>query len=417
MASVELTPNLYYGIFPGIIEPAFHVDHYVDLTERLEKDKLPPLPDLHAYQTYKNFPIKDQTSPNLQCLKEIVDYIDQLKGVVYVFCKGGHGRSGLVAAAVYGKRHHLNGEDALKYVYGQWHAQRDLARLRKKVLKLGSPQTVMQKYMVKLFLDHSGLPGSIGPVIDVNTKPGSSFVEISPGPRIPTILFYTDKKTNKGLNSDTRYTSFSNFAIMPEELYVPDDPDDITVWPTSEHYFQSMKFTGPDVGPTQVVKEYRQFMATTTPYEVFLLGRIGKRNKDKNWTKIGKGTGGQAFKTDAKEAMRQRINTEFLGKIHIRPDWEKGYKIRSMVKAILLKVYHFPKFRNLLKDIPVDTYIVEHTTNDTVWADGGDGGTGLVGMNYVGKILTAVSYLLKNGSCDSMSPALKAMIKMGELTS
>ena len=58
MVSVELAPNLYYGIFPGIVKPSFHVDHYVDLTEIPEKTKLPPFPDLEAYQTYKNFPIR-----------------------------------------------------------------------------------------------------------------------------------------------------------------------------------------------------------------------------------------------------------------------------------------------------------------------------------------------------------------------
>jgi hypothetical protein len=69
-----------------------------------------------------------------------------------------------------------------------------------------------------------------------------------------------------------------------------------------------------------------------------------------------------------------------------------------------------PKFVKLLYEIPDDTLIVEHTSRDRIWGDGGDGGLSLIGTNYLGKILTAISFVMKHGSCKTMNPYLKDLV-------
>ena len=141
---VKLSNTLYYGIHPSIVLPDIKVNHYISLVEKHE------FPD---YQVKTSFPIKDRKAPTLDGLTKIVNHILSLKGVVYVFCLGGTGRSGTVAAAVYGKIHKLSGKEALKHINKEWHTQRDLSLIRPQIVKLGSPQTAVQKKVVKQYLD------------------------------------------------------------------------------------------------------------------------------------------------------------------------------------------------------------------------------------------------------------------------
>ena len=62
--------------------------------------------------------------------------------------------------------------------------------------------------------------------------------------------------------------------------------------------------------------------------------------------------------------------------------------------------------------IPDNAILVEHTTRDKIWADGGDGGSGKKGQNWLGKILTALSWYYKYGDCGNMPPSLKKSIKI-----
>lgn len=160
MASVKLSPSLYYGIHPTTVLPDYHVDHFVDLTEEGE---VPPFNPVEGI--YHSFPIKDRTSVSVDELSSIVDYINNLDGVVYISCKGGHGRSGMVVAAVHGKREGLSGEGSLDHIQKEWSRQRDMTKLRKVVRKFGSPQTKAQKDVVIEYLGNgkrtSGLSNKI----------------------------------------------------------------------------------------------------------------------------------------------------------------------------------------------------------------------------------------------------------------
>lgn len=143
---VKLTERLYFGIHPGRVEPEgiHRIDHYVSLVEKHEF--------LHQPKEYHKFPIKDRKAPSLKYLTEIINFLLELDGVIYLFCKGGHGRSGTVASALYGRENGLTGREAMKHINREWHRQRDLTKIRPNIVKLGSPQTTAQKRIVREYL-------------------------------------------------------------------------------------------------------------------------------------------------------------------------------------------------------------------------------------------------------------------------
>jgi ribA/ribD-fused uncharacterized protein len=136
---------------------------------------------------------------------------------------------------------------------------------------------------------------------------------------VKRILFY-------GLNEP--YGEFSNFSPHPFELKGK-------VWPTSEHYFQAQKFAG---------TEHEEAVRLANPPMV--AARMGR--------------------------SRQRP---------LRADWEHA-KGDIMREALLAKFTQHPELREMLLATG-EAELVEHTTNDRYWADGGDG----TGANCLGQLL------------------------------
>lgn len=123
------------------------------------------------------------------------------------------------------------------------------------------------------------------------------------------------------------YGFFSNFAPYPIEI-------DGTSWPTNEHYFQAQKFLSPEL--------QEHIRAAKMPHDAARMGR--------------------SFSP-------------------IREDWEmiKDDIMRSAVKA---KFSQHRKLKRLL--LATEGHqLVEHTSNDIYWADGGDGS----GKNMLGQLL------------------------------
>ena len=127
------------------------------------------------------------------------------------------------------------------------------------------------------------------------------------------------------------YGCFSNFSRHPVEI-------DSNIWPTSEHYFQAMKFQDPSL-QENIRKE-------SSPGTAARMGR--DRNKP------------------------------------LRKDWEevKDDVMRKVVKA---KFEQHPDIMEILLSTG-DATLVEHTVNDAYWGDDGDG----FGKNMLGKILMEV---------------------------
>jgi hypothetical protein len=141
------------------------------------------------------------------------------------------------------------------------------------------------------------------------------------------ILFYATRDP---------YGELSNFAPFPIRLQEK-------VWPTSEHYFQGQKFAG-----TRDEEEVRR---AGSPMIAARMGRSRSRP--------------------------------------LRKDWER-VKDQVMLEALRAKFAQHDGLRELLLGTG-DARLVEHTSNDRYWADGGDG----TGRNQLGELLMKVRSELK----------------------
>lgn len=137
--------------------------------------------------------------------------------------------------------------------------------------------------------------------------------------KLNTINFYL---TNRP------FGEFSNFAAYSIRLKGRN-------WPTAEHYFQAQKFVD-----TPDEEEVRQ---ATSPMAAAKMGRDRSRPLRKDW---------EAVKDDI---MRQAVRAKFE---------------------------QHPELSELLISTG-EAKIVEHTSNDSYWGDGGDGS----GRNMLGRIL------------------------------
>src|SRR5215203_1110988 len=114
-----------------------------------------------------------------------------------------------------------------------------------------------------------------------------------------------------------KYGEFSNFAAYPIVV-------DGVSWPTSEHYFQAQKFAG--------TEHEREIRAARRPMEAARMGRERHRP--------------------------------------LRSDWE-SVKDDVMLRALREKFTQHPQLAQRLLSTKAAT-LVEHTPNDSYWADGGD---------------------------------------------
>lgn len=143
----------------------------------------------------------------------------------------------------------------------------------------------------------------------------------------------TDQSQNAVKFYSTRkpWGHFSNFSLHPIEI-------DGKVWPTSEHYFQAMKFAG--------TEHEEAVRLTETPGDAARMGR----NRS----------------------------------LPLRPDWEE-VKDDVMRVAVEAKIRQHADIMALLLATG-DAELIEHTTNDSYWGDGGDGS----GKNMLGTVLMEV---------------------------
>lgn len=124
------------------------------------------------------------------------------------------------------------------------------------------------------------------------------------------------------------YGDFSNFARFPISIGG-------ATWPTTEHYFQAQKFKDPAV--------QNKIRRANTPMIAARLGR------DRS--------------------------------LPLRRDWD-SVKVEVMRTALRAKFTQHPELRTLLLSTGT-AKLVEHTSNDAYWGDGGDGS----GKNMLGRLL------------------------------
>lgn len=139
-------------------------------------------------------------------------------------------------------------------------------------------------------------------------------------------------KQIKFYRANEPYGLFSNF----------DTKHPITIdgvkWPTTEHYFQAQKFAG--TGHVEAVRQ------AAKPMDAANMGRDRSRPLSKDWEEV-------------KDAV--------------------------MLRAIRAKFTQHEDCKSMLMSTG-DAILIEHTSNDNYWADGGDG----TGKNALGRILMQV---------------------------
>jgi protein-tyrosine phosphatase len=92
------------------------IRYFIDLTDNdtSYEAKLPQNVTIHR------FPIRKGFAPNKSRFRKIVDLILNLlndnKGVIYIHCRGGHGRTGVVAAAIIGIIFKCKASEDIRYV-------------------------------------------------------------------------------------------------------------------------------------------------------------------------------------------------------------------------------------------------------------------------------------------------------------
>jgi hypothetical protein len=144
-----------FGSFPSQ-ETVLHLEEqgvrcFIDLTD---SDESKTTPYVTKYR-YIKYPIVDRKIPQdwksfAQLVVKICQVIHNLgEGEkVYVHCKGGHGRSGIMVACIFCHYYGLNPDEALRQT-SKCHSNRP--QMREKWRKLGSPQGKRQKDFVHRF--------------------------------------------------------------------------------------------------------------------------------------------------------------------------------------------------------------------------------------------------------------------------
>jgi protein-tyrosine phosphatase len=147
--------NGYFGMYPYLymneyIKEGFNI--FVDLTYMNEtytdKTPLKSYTNLLDNQIYIKYPIKDRKTPDN--IKEFKQFIIKLKELlmnnkIFIHCRGGSGRSGLVVACLLLELYNYSPSEALKLT-NKYHSDRKI--MSDKQRKWGSPQTKSQKMFV-----------------------------------------------------------------------------------------------------------------------------------------------------------------------------------------------------------------------------------------------------------------------------
>lgn len=127
------------------------VRYFIDLTYDQEDKTIP----YNTKYVYIKYPIKDRNIPEdwksfAQLIIKIYHILNNLKNKekIYINCRGGHGRSGILVACILCFYYDIQVEEALRQT-SKYHSNRPV--MKEKWRKLGSPQGKRQKDFVYRF--------------------------------------------------------------------------------------------------------------------------------------------------------------------------------------------------------------------------------------------------------------------------
>ena len=144
-----------FGSYPSLESAqelySHNVNVFIDLTTDEEKTTLDDYYNSIDNITYLNYPIEDRKIPvNIATFSSfVVKILEILKTIgnnkLYIHCKGGHGRAGIVVACLLCLIHKITPEKSLELTT-KFHSYRK--EMRAKWRTIGSPQTQKQKVFV-----------------------------------------------------------------------------------------------------------------------------------------------------------------------------------------------------------------------------------------------------------------------------
>jgi len=252
---------------------------------------------------------------------------------VYIHCLGGHGRTGLVAAALLARVYGLGAAEALE-MWQTLHATRNDFGKHGKPGK--SPKDPRQTRQLQRVVDGTG-PGN-------------------------TLYFYPFSTEGK---DNPRWGALSNLFPLKDKGTQTHVTYRGNFYCTVEHAFHAAKFLPP--GATALQKEYAEHIRQQpTGNMAFVLG------KQKKVT-------GRAWVNN----LNRLIEAYPRERVPMREDWDAVKD--SIMRVLLHQKFQVPRFRDALLATG-DKAIVEHSTRDAYWGDGVDG----KGANRLGQLLVKV---------------------------
>jgi len=144
-----------FGSFPNqdTVEylESIGVRYFIDLTEYNEHKTTPYI----TKYNYVKYPILDRKIPEKWCsfakliisISKIIRNLDKNEKI-YIHCKGGHGRSGIVVASILCYYYNISAEESIRKT-GKFH--QDRKEMKEKWRTLGSPQGKKQKDFIYKF--------------------------------------------------------------------------------------------------------------------------------------------------------------------------------------------------------------------------------------------------------------------------
>lgn len=145
---------LLFGRYPSQTEVEYLENEGVTLFVDVTSEKLPPYTPVRARKI--RYPIKDRNAP--ECMEtfsllvhEVAEEIEN-GAIVYVHCRGGHGRSATLAACLYMLCRDYNADKAIRAV---WHAHQKRREMDKRWKVMGAPQMKCQRDLIELFEEYT----------------------------------------------------------------------------------------------------------------------------------------------------------------------------------------------------------------------------------------------------------------------
>lgn len=205
------------------------VRYFIDLTQENESKTTKYI----TKYTYINYPIEDRCVPTdwvgfarfLALVSKIIHNLPE-KNIVYIHCRGGHGRSGVVVSALLCNIFNITAKEALE-ITNECHNQRVV--MREKWRKIGSPQTKSQKLFIYKFFEPikfnrlyrfgiSDLPNASEEIIynflkhKFNTYPQLKFNLMNTGLR--PIVYISYYNTHLGVNNEEKGKNILGKILM-----------------------------------------------------------------------------------------------------------------------------------------------------------------------------------------------------------